>query len=481
MNQSRQEIISDITSKIYSDNSHVITVPILQNVLKNMAQNFAVLQETYTKEEVIDLIKKITAFRFQVVASLPKNPETNVLYLVGKISPDNEDSSFEEWVYDATKQKPWVKIGSTTDELPICKGSNAVSAQLKGFAGPHANKAKKEGSIAFGKGCVAGGDMAAAVGDHTTASGVGSLAEGCSTVANGESSHAEGYNTKTSNQAEHAQGRWNKSNSNPEDDSKSTLYSIGVGESSAKRCNAVEVMQNGDVYIKGLGNYNGSNATNDKSKTLIDVIADKYEKPVNGIPLSDLSESVKETIEKMSSTDDGDLYRKPLKGIPSSDLTIGLRKILERAEKSLQPEDIPLKRGLATDNPELINIVLKGLGSVATGIGAVALGSGCESKNDNTFTCGNKTTATNPSETAVGQYNKSHQSSNPEKATSFSIGIGTVDNRKNSMESTKNGEIYILGVGGYDGTNAGADGVMSLQEILKKIAPEVVDSSKYFK
>lgn len=58
----------------------------------------------------------------------------------------------------------------------------------------------------------------------------------------------------------------------------------------------------------------------------------------------------------------------------------------------------------------------------------------------------NQTTCAN--EVALGKYNKSNSS------TYFSVGIGTSDtDRKNAFEVKQNGDIYIEGVGGYDGTN----------------------------
>ena len=135
MDQSRQEIISDITSQIYSDNSHVITVPILQNVLKNMAQNFAVLQETYTKEEVLDLIKKITAFRFQVVASLPKNPETNVYIPLLKMKEIIEANNIQlkekylEFLYYYMKK--FSNPESNLEDLDFDLLNNLFSAEVK--------------------------------------------------------------------------------------------------------------------------------------------------------------------------------------------------------------------------------------------------------------------------------------------------------------------------------------------------------------
>ena len=115
-------------------------------------------------------------------------------------------------------------------------------------------------SIYYLKG-VAYGDNSHVEGLETAASGNYSHAEGEDTTASGDYSHAEGYGTITNNAAEHAQGQFNKSNTDSSlfGDAGNTIHSIGIGTGASTRKNAVEVMQNGDMYINGIGNYDGSN------------------------------------------------------------------------------------------------------------------------------------------------------------------------------------------------------------------------------
>jgi hypothetical protein len=84
-----------------------------------------------------------------------------------------------------------------------------------------------------------------------------SFAEG-ENQASGRYSHAEGYHTITNNLGEHAGGCYNISNLN-------TLYSIGIGSGENDRKNAFEVTNNGDVYIKNIGGYNGESLSEVKS------------------------------------------------------------------------------------------------------------------------------------------------------------------------------------------------------------------------
>lgn len=134
-----------------------------------------------------------------------------------------------------------------------------------------------------------------AEGNTTTASGQYSHAEGSTTKAVGLASHSEGYGTTTSNEAEHAEGKFNLSNSDPDDfdPSYQTISSIGIGTNENDRKNAFEVMQNGDTYLIGVGDYNGANAAiantdGYTSTTLQWVINSKAEKSdlLNYLPLT---------------------------------------------------------------------------------------------------------------------------------------------------------------------------------------------------
>lgn len=93
-----------------------------------------------------------------------------------------------------------------------------------------------------------------AEGLYTIADGTASHAEGSSTRAYGLYSHAEGDGTIANNESEHAQGKYNVSNAN-------AISSIGIGTSITRK-NAFEVMANGDIYVYGLGSYDGTSISN---------------------------------------------------------------------------------------------------------------------------------------------------------------------------------------------------------------------------
>ena len=81
-----------------------------------------------------------------------------------------------------------------------------------------------------------------------------------------ENKVAAGEGALVTNESEIALGRFNKSTKNSENygDEGNTAFSIGIGESTDNRKNAVEVMQNGDVYVKGIGKYDGTNPSDSK-------------------------------------------------------------------------------------------------------------------------------------------------------------------------------------------------------------------------
>lgn len=103
----------------------------------------------------------------------------------------------------------------------------------------------------------------------------GSVVEGSGTTASGSSSHAEGYYTATLNQSEHAEGQYNVSHSAATEygSSGNTQHSVGIGTDTGNTKNAFEIMQNGDVYVFGMGGYDGTNAGASGIKTLQQVIS----------------------------------------------------------------------------------------------------------------------------------------------------------------------------------------------------------------
>ena len=135
------------------------------------------------------------------------------------------------------------------------------------------NIASGDYSHAEGSGTQAIGLDAHAEGGQTVASGMHSHSEGSGTSAWGNGSHAEGFGTIARNSGEHAEGLYNVSTFDTSD-SKSTRHSVGIGTGEDDRKNAFEIMANGDIYVYGVGGYDGTNALSADSKTLQTVLAE---------------------------------------------------------------------------------------------------------------------------------------------------------------------------------------------------------------
>lgn len=126
---------------------------------------------------------------------------------------------------------------------------------------------------------------------------------------------------------------------------------------------------------------------------------------------------------------------------------------------------IPFEKGSADNSAVLKNTSKK---NQATYQGAVAVGEGCkaqaqcanaegyytEAKGFASHAEGSHTITNNNAEHAEGYWNKSKWNGGDVVGTIHSVGIGTSeDDRKNAHEILRNGKHFILGIGGYDGTN----------------------------
>lgn len=128
---------------------------------------------------------------------------------------------------------------------------------------------------------IAYGDTSHSENSGNVSYGENSHAEGNYNVALGKDSHVEGQFTFTNNISEHAEGSYNLSTktSTTYGNAGNTQHSIGIGDSTTRK-NAEEIMQNGDMYLIGVGSYNGTNYSS--ATTVQDVINGKQETLVSG-------------------------------------------------------------------------------------------------------------------------------------------------------------------------------------------------------
>lgn len=111
------------TSGSYNDLSNKPTIPTKTSDLNNDSGyitnavndlvNYYLKSETYTKQEVNDLISAISTITMEIVQTLPTTGESNVIYLVPK-STAQTNNYYDEYIYT---NNAWEKIGDTEIDL----------------------------------------------------------------------------------------------------------------------------------------------------------------------------------------------------------------------------------------------------------------------------------------------------------------------------------------------------------------------------
>lgn len=90
--------------------------------------NYYLKAETYTKNEVLQLIGAIQQFHYEVYATLPQTGASNVLYLIGPVGAGAD--KYEEYVY---ANNNWTKIGDTSIDLADYVTSSALGVALANY------------------------------------------------------------------------------------------------------------------------------------------------------------------------------------------------------------------------------------------------------------------------------------------------------------------------------------------------------------
>ena len=86
-------------------------------------------------------------------------------------------------------------------------------------------------------------------------------------------------------------------------------------------------------------------------------------------------------------------------------------------------------------------------------------------------------------EFVLGQYNKDYDIADSSKRNFFVVGNGTANNaRSNSLEQKANGDLFIKGIGNFDGTNSNVDTTKSLQSKINDLQTQIdnVDTSDFY-
>lgn len=134
--------------------------------------NYYLKSETYTKNEVLQLIGAIQQFHYEVYATLPQTGASNVLYLIGPIGAGAD--KYEEYVY---ANNNWTKIGDTSIDLADYVTSSALGAALANYY----NKNDVDGLLAGKENAMpiataTGETLTAVVGNYYRLDNVGTLA-----------------------------------------------------------------------------------------------------------------------------------------------------------------------------------------------------------------------------------------------------------------------------------------------------------------
>ena len=424
-----------------------------------------------------------------------------------------------------TASSPWEK-GSGSNSA-ILKGGNSTASGNYSVAEGRTTEANGYYSHAEGYQTTASSDSSHAEGMSSMAIGSASHAEGASSIAIGHSSHAEGGNTKAINSYEHASGRFNISTSASTTfgDSGNTLFSVGNGSNaSTKKHNAIEIRQNGDIYIVDVDNGSGDTYDTKGMKRLQDAFLDNgpWENGSGsnsavlkgGSNTASGNYSVAEGQETIASGESSHAegYQTIASGIFShaegestkasgynshaeglNAIAIGYYSHAEGANTSASGESSHAEGFDTTASGESSHAegeqtIANGDKSHAEGYQTEANGTSSHAEGFATSASGNYshaegrgTEAINDYEHASGRYNISTNVSTTfgdSDNTLFSVGNGSnaSTKRHNAFEIRQNGDIYIVDVDG-SGTSYTDKGMLRLQDCLFSPDVELVISA----
>lgn len=218
------KLVKEIPTKVseLQNDSNFITKAV------NDLESYYLKSETYTQEEINEMVSLIPKFKIEVVKELPITDINYTTIYIVKNDPDNEDDNlFTEYIridmnddIDA-KDDYWEKLGEQKLDLSSFPGKKVTGqiftingAQITAADGAEIfndyenNIATGKYSHAEGKNTLASGIYSHAEGSNTEATNSGAHAEGYGTIASGNLSHAEGYFTTSSGQYGHTEG-WN--------------------------------------------------------------------------------------------------------------------------------------------------------------------------------------------------------------------------------------------------------------------------------
>lgn len=301
------------------------------------------------------------------------------------------------------------------------------------------------GSHVEGQDCLATGDYAHAEGIKALAANDGAHAEGTGTNAAGQYAHAEGQNTTANAQACHSEGAMCVCNG---------IY----GHVEGFRCTVENTSGHAEGYItycfSSYGHSEGKQTSSVGFCSHSEGYGEKIERSITITNIYNIEgDSSSFTADNISNLEEGVCFI--INKIPYAILRIEGDKIYVNRwiEFQKQKYDIIIMRGCSYgDHSHHENE-----SNSAIGRSSSVSGTCCIAYNQNEFAC--------------GQYNYSEHSDTTSKRTLFSIGIGTDRARLDGVEMKLNGDLYIFGIGGYNGKNPSEAKTVQavISELLNKI------------
>ena len=288
----------------------------ITNTVNNLT-NYYTKTETYTQEQINDLISAAAGLKLEVISVLPTTDiSTSTIYLKGTETEGTND--YEEWIY---VNNNWELIGTTEVDLTpytTKEYTDNTFAKKSLYSDTTINIGRKadttvgiystaEGfdttasgtySHAEGYTVTASGDYSHAEGSYTTASGTYSHAEGTTTTASGQCTHAEGQGSKANGMISHAEG-WSTIASGDQQhvqgqfniEDTSNQYSHIVGNGSIKgRSNAHTLDWSGNAWFSGdvyTGSTSGTNKDDGSKKLATEEYVDSAIS-INAMPASSI-------------------------------------------------------------------------------------------------------------------------------------------------------------------------------------------------
>lgn len=315
-------------------------------------------------------------------------------------------------------------LSKASGSFSHAEGYKCISSGANSHAEGDSSEASGSGSHAEGFSCIASNSGSHAEGNLSKANGPFSHAEGFKCIAEGENSHAEGTESKAVGANSHAEGKKSTANGS---------YSHAEGEG----CEA-----------DGIGSHaEGSNC-----------VAKGYDSHAEGQnSTAEGRGSHAEGFSSLASGPNSHAGGSNCKAIGDSSHAEGIRCVSKGHNSHAEGN------GCEAIGEE----------SHAEGFGCRAVGSqshagGSVSRVENTgtssFAHGTSIIIDTPNTTCFGTYNFFDFSTNIKPT--FVIGIGTDRERLNALVILSNGNIFIKGVGGYEGQDI-LDGMKPIQDIIR--------------